>query len=241
VDNGLAARFLIASPGYKAKSWREPKAYNARPYYELVAKLLSVPLPRDRDGRADPATVVLSPEATERFKTFVNEHGKQTADISKAALRYHYAKLEAVAARLALIFYLCDAACDDLEGAGVQARHILGGIALARWYGREAVRVYDGYESAAESEQRELIGQIQDHGGVISLREMRRIRRRWCDPLAAEMALQSLARGGFGELKVEPSGPQGGRPTLRFTLFTHPRTTPGECPDQPITPQDAPW
>jgi hypothetical protein len=231
VDNGLAARFLIASPEGKPKSWRDPKPYNARPYHAMIAELLSIPLPVDAEGRVSPACIVLQPAATERFKEFVNEHGKQTAGIANAALRYHYAKLEAVAARLALIFYLCDVATQDLAGPpGIQERHILSGIALARWFGREALRVYEGYESAAEREKHELLQEIKDHGGVITFREMARMRKRWGDPLAAEMALRNLARSGYGEITVVGAGPQGGRPSLQFKLYDQPRL-PHDPPD----------
>jgi hypothetical protein len=185
----------------------------------MIAELMSIPLPRDADGRIEPAIISMLPEATAWFADFVNEHGEQTAAISNAALRYHYAKLEAVAARLALIFYLCDGATQELVGPpGVQEQHVLAGIAVARWFGREAYRVYEGYESAADREQRELLEEIRDHGGTISPREMRDIRRRWRDPLAAEIALKALARAGYGTLKYVEMLPQGGRPSLRFTL-----------------------
>jgi hypothetical protein len=220
VDNGLAARFLIAAPESRPKRWLETKPYEARHYYKMVAELLSIPLPRDADGRTEPAIISLLPEATARFAEFVNEHGEQTAAISNAALRYHYAKLEAVAARLALIFYLCDGASQDLVGPpGVQERHVLAGIAVARWFGREAYRVYEGYESAADREKRELLEGIWNYGGTISLQEMRRLRGRWRDPQTAELALKALARAGYGVLSVVEGGPRGGRPTTRFTLY----------------------
>lgn len=219
VENGLAGRFILAAPENKPKRWRETKPFNATPYHRLIANLLSIPLPCDADGRVESAIVPCSPGATSRFARFVNEHGTQTASISNAALRYHYAKLEAVTARLALIFYLCDAATGELTGSpGVAERHILAGIALARWFGREALRVYDGYESAADREKQELLEEVRHHGGIITPREMGRMRRRWMDPLAAEMALRNLARSGYGILAMEPSGPKGGRPSLRFTL-----------------------
>jgi hypothetical protein len=198
----------------------------------MVAELMTIPLPQDADGRIEPSIIIVQPEATARFAEFVNEHGEQTAAISNAALRYHYAKLEAVAARLALIFYLCDAATQDLVGPqGVQERHILSGIALARWFGREAYRVYEGYESAADREKRELLEEIRDHGGVITLSELRQIRRRWHDPLAAELALKALARAGYGVLSVVESGANGGRPVTQFRLYDQQR-----CP---ITPEIA--
>jgi hypothetical protein len=235
VENGLAARFLIACPPSSVKRWQEPKSFESRHYQSLIADLLSIPLQLDADGRAEPAMIRMTAEANAAFATFVNEHGEQTAAISNAALRYHYAKLEAVAARMALIFYLCDGATHDLGSQPhIQTRHVLAGIAVARWCGREALRVYDGYVSAAEQEKQQLLEEIRAHGGVISPWEMRRLRRRWADPMAAEMVLRSLARAGWGTLAVEEPGPKGGRPALRFRL--HNMDTPDTATQSAETP-----
>jgi hypothetical protein len=230
VENGLAARFLIACPEARPKRWINYKPVPTRFYWAMVAQLLSIPLPVDADGRADPAMIGVQPDAQEMYQRFVQEHGVHTGSITNPALRFHYAKLEAIAARLALIFYLCDGATNELVGPpGVQLRHILGGIAVARWFGREAARVYDGYDSRAEREKREqlevqceLLENIREHGGTITPRAMGRIRRRWCNPQVAEMALRALVRDGYGELGMEPACGGRGRPSFRFKLFDYP-------------------
>jgi hypothetical protein len=242
VDNGLAARFLIASPVIKPKQWHDPKPYEARHYHQMIGELLSIPLPCDADGRVEPILIPVTPAALERFKTFVNEHGPFTAAIANDALRFHYSKLEGAAARLALVFYLCDLATKQVSGPpAVQEQHILGGIALARWHGREAFRVYDCYESAAQREIRELLDEVRAHGGVITPYEMGKVRRRWGDLLAAEMALKNLARAGYGTLTYEPPGPRGGRPAYRFRLHVHPEPVPPpspvETPEIPAFPE----
>ena len=174
VDNGLAARFIIAAPESRAKQWRQPRPFETRHYHEMVAELLCIPLPKDEHGREEPAQIDLTPEATELFALFVNEHGAYTKSIENPALRYHYAKLEAIAARFALIFYLCEGATRQVtEGIRVGARQVLSGIALARWYGREAQRVYDGFHSEAEGEKEDLLDLIEQLGGNITVREMR--------------------------------------------------------------------
>lgn len=229
VDNGLAARFLIAAPEFRAKQWRDAKAFETRHYAAMIAELLSIPLSRDAEGHPNPALIELSPEAKALFALFVNEHGTYTKSIENKALRYHYAKLEGIAARFALIFYLCDGATSQpLESTGMGARHVLAGIALARWYGREARRVYDGFHSEAEQEKHDLLELIRDHGGEITVREMRRRRERWTDPTAAEMALRALQRAGYGALEHVGPGPRGGRPTVKFVLHPDP-------------PADQPW
>jgi hypothetical protein len=99
-------------------------------------------MPRDAEGRHQPADIDLLPEAGEWFHRFVTEHGAFTEAIENAPVRFHYRKLAGVAARLALVFYLCDVATQEANGPEVQERHVLSGIALARWYGREAWRFY---------------------------------------------------------------------------------------------------
>ena len=92
------------------------------------------------------------------------------------------------------------------------------GIAIARWYGREAWRVYEGQASEAELERWELLEMTEAHGGVISLSDMSRRRRKWNDSQVAEMALRKLARESYGEVYTDEE--TGGRPALRFRLWT---------------------
>ena len=75
-----------------------------------------------------------------------------------------------------------------------------------------------------------MLDEIRAHGGVITPYEMSRIRVRWKDPLAAELALRNLARAGYGVLALEPPGPTGGRPAFRFRLHEHP------SPPAPMAP-----
>jgi hypothetical protein len=229
VENGLASRFLIAAPESRPQRWVDDKAFDPQPYHHLVAKLASIPMSQDADGRHQPADIDLSPEAAARFHPFVTEHGAYTETIENAPTRFHYRKLAGYAARLALIFYLCDAVTEPSAGPRVvQERHVLAGIAVVRWYGREAWRVYGGDASAADWDQRELLDAIRARGGVIALSDMRRLRRQYSDPRAAELALQDLARAGYGVLAMESTA---GRPALRFRL--HPQGEKTISPENP--------
>jgi hypothetical protein len=231
IENGMASRFLIAAPAQKPKRWRQLKAVDKAPYTKMIGSLLSIPMPLGEDGNGVPVVIPMSPEAEKRFGEFYNEHNDQTAAIENAPTRYHYAKLEAMPARLALIFCLCDAVTEPTGGPPVvQERHVQAGIALTRWYGREAWRFYEGDETQAQREEREqqerekqeqqelrkLLDAIHESGGSISPREMRDLDIRWRDPLAAEKKLKALARAGHGQLVDQPPGPQGGRPCRRF-------------------------
>lgn len=229
IENGLASRFILAAPELRAKTWREDKPVTMGPYLTLIAGLLALPLPRTPGGALAPAEIPLEPEAKARFKDFVNAHGQHAKSFENPPLRYHYSKLEGVAARLALIFYLCDRVTNALTGPngeyageGVQERHVLAGIALARWYGREAQRVYGRQETEEERQMWELLDKIDRYGGVITARQMVRSSRRWKDTQTAEEALMKLESEGFGRFVWENGGPEGGRPSKVFRLCDAP-------------------
>jgi hypothetical protein len=71
----------------------------------------------------------------------------------------------------------------------------------------------------ADSERKQLLEDIQNNGGMITLTELRQARSRWRAPNAAEMALRALDREGLGRLFMDDTNLQGGRPVMRFRLF----------------------
>jgi hypothetical protein len=229
VENGLAARFILCAPEPKVKAWHVGEASDPTEYARMLAQLYSIPLPVSDDGRTHPTLLDCHPDAVAVFRVFVNEHGVETIAIKNPALRYHYAKLEGIAARLALVLYLCEAASGEYDGQpGIQARHALGGVALARWYGWEARRFYGTLETQADRERYELLGFIAARGGVVSPRAVHRAHRNlWKDTAAAEVALWGLVRSGYGTLAVETS-PDGNQ-ALRFRLKA---PTTGDSPQQ---------
>ena len=99
------------------------------------------------------------------------------------------------------------------------------GIAVARWYGREARRFYEGCDSQAAQEQREqqqvqqeLLEKIRKQGGTITPRAMGRLRLRWANPQVAKKALQDLEQAGYGKCVEEPAEGGRGRPSFCFKL-----------------------
>ena len=92
-----------------------------------------------------------------------------------------------------------------------------GGIVLARWFGREAERVYGRLtESEAEAEARRLVELVEGHGGRMTKRALMR-KRHFDTADEAESALRGLVAAGYG--RIEESVPErGGRPSLVFVL-----------------------
>jgi hypothetical protein len=220
VENGLAARFVLCAPAPKVKAWHVGEACDPTAYARMLAQLYAIPLATQEDGRVQPVMLDCDAAATEVFRLFVNEHGQETASLHNPALRYHYAKLEGIAARFALILYLCEAASGEYDGQpGIQARHALGGIALARWYGWEARRFYGHFVTAEERARQELLMEIARRGGSVTARELQRTGpTAWRSPGMAEAGLRDLAQAGYGTYAPEPVGD--GQVRLRFRLDT---------------------
>ena len=95
------------------------------------------------------------------------------------------------------------------------------GIALSRWFGNEARRLYAELdETGADREQRELVELIRLRGGAITSRDLARSSRRYRAPGAADEALEALKKAGLGAWEEQTPSPAGGRPTWTFRL-TH--------------------
>jgi hypothetical protein len=87
--------------------------------------------------------IPLSPEAKERFKAFVNQHGNEAFELP-GSLAAAWSKLEGIALRLALVIHYAEwAAGNEFEEPEfVSLDSVERGIELCRWFGREAERVY---------------------------------------------------------------------------------------------------
>jgi hypothetical protein len=92
------------------------------------------------------------------------------------------------------------------------------GIALARWFAKEAERVYAAMEEAkGEAETADLLAFIRSKGGRTTPRDVHRWRfSRYPSCEAAEAALHKL--DGRGRWATGTVGPDGGRPPTWFIL-----------------------
>ena len=108
----------------------------------------------DEDGHSAPFLMPLTPEAKAAWVEYYNRHRAESADLDDD-LAAAWSKLEAYAARFALIFQLCQWA-ETVYGYVVEQRSMEAAIQLSDWFGGEAKRVYELFgESAEDREQRE--------------------------------------------------------------------------------------
>lgn len=95
------------------------------------------------------------------------------------------------------------------------------GIALARWFKHETLRVYAMLEETdAERDERRLVEWIGRKGGSVTPRQVQQGCRWLKEPGAAEAALENLVKKGRGSWQEVPTTAQGGRPARIFVLST---------------------
>ncbi len=230
VENGLAARLLLAMPPAKPRTWTDaaiPQSLEAT-IARLVDRLLELHPNIAEDSDPYPVNVPLDAQARAVFIRFVNRHGAEQAALT-GGLRAAWSKLEAYVARLALVIHFIRWAADmptlgDSEAVDVES--IEAAIQLVDWYRLEARRVYGLFlESNDQRDDRSLVEWIAARGGSVTPRELCQRSRAYGSVGAARTELQRLVEAGFGVLEVTPAGPAGGRPSEQFLLSTKPLST----------------
>ena len=220
-DAGLLARFLVAMPPRQVKRWSEavvPPAIEAA-YAQVLQKLIELAPTMGPDGAA-PVAVTLTSAAKAEWELFYDEHANEQANLD-GDLGSAWSKLEAYAARLALVIHFVRWAAQDLADPNcVDVKSVAAGIKLVRWFAHETERVHTSLsEGAEQQQQRWLTEWIRRRGGRVTVRDvthnLRRYRR---DPNLAQEHLDSLAEAGFGYWEYDKPGAKGGRPSPRLVL-----------------------
>lgn len=219
LQNGLAARVLMAYPPRQPRRWSEAEINpeTATAFSDLLAGLYNLAV--DEDG-ARPQFVGLLRSAKALWIEYFNDHGREQAGLT-GPLASAFSKLEEVAPRLALIFQLVREVAGDpaVERPGaVDARSMEDAIALTEWLKHESRRVYKMLASDdADRERDELVAWIRSRGSTVNVRDVQRGVRRLRRRGDAEEALDRLVRDGLGVWLHAERGSRG-RPPQRFQL-----------------------
>ena len=114
VENGLLARLLVAYPPRSAKQWTETivDADLTQQVERMYGRLLALEFGRDANDTPAPVDLPLSVSGKAAWIEFYNRFACRQEDAS-GPLAAAYAKLEAYAARLALIDHLVRSAVGD--------------------------------------------------------------------------------------------------------------------------------
>ncbi len=140
-QNGLAARLLWSMPPRRPKRWTDatvPESVSER-YAKTFHRLHDMQM-QGIDPPYRPRLLPLSVTARELFASFVNDWGERTDELDgpQAAAS---SKLEAYAARLALILHLADSPRPQLEQE-IDRPAVAAAIELVHWFSGEADRMY---------------------------------------------------------------------------------------------------
>ncbi len=220
-ESGLVARFLLALPPRATKRWTSAVVAPATlaAYDRAIAELLALRPVSDEDGVQAPVEVALDAEAHEIWVEFYNRHAQRQAAATghEAAM---LAKIEGVAARLALLSYCVRVAGDPTLGLRIDATSLRAAVRIAEWFAHEALRVYAIFRESPGAQARRRLGEwIRRKGGRVTARDVTRGPRRFRGSAnLAEAALDDLVRDGLGQWEDVSPDRRAGRPTRAFVL-----------------------
>jgi hypothetical protein len=236
LDAGLAARLLLAMPDRRRKKWTDAELDPAteKRFAELFEKLRTLPMRDGERGDKLPVAVKLDSAAkatwVRHYDHFAGEQEAAEGEIAAAL-----SKLEAYAARLALLHYAVRSVVQGLDCTGpIPTGSLEAGIVMAQWFAHEARRIYAILsESEDERDTRRLVEFIRSRGGSMSGRDLQRANgRKYPTVEHAEAALDALVGAGLARWEELPANPSGGRHRAQRLILrpTSDKTdkTPGE-------------
>jgi hypothetical protein len=224
LDNGLAARLLLAMPPRLPKRWtdEEISLSIANSFSELYSRLLELDFMIDAEGNKVPIDLPLTASGRDAWIGFFNRHGLEQAQ-RDGDLAAAFSKLEGYCARFALVIHLtrCQSGDPTLETEGaIDSVSIEAGVALTTWFAYETERVYAtlGIAPLVLSSP-SLDDIIRRHGGRISVRDLMHASRQYRGSSeTARAALQQLVDAGLGAW-IHSSTGRAGRPSEMFEIM----------------------
>jgi hypothetical protein len=218
LEDGLAARLLLAMPPRRTKRWTEAEVdqHFDNQIEAVLNRLYGLEFKIGDDGQPEPVTLGLSAAGKVAWIEFYNRHAERLADATgdEAAV---LAKIEGAAARIALIVHCVR----QVHGGDDQIddQDVGSGVALAMWYADEAARVYGVLGETDEHRlRRRIVELIERKGGSITANDLRRRTRHFDTSEAAEQFLDELTKAGVGQWGAQAQSEAGGRPTRIFRL-----------------------
>ena len=196
VENGLAARLLLAMPTRVPKRWTENEISDRQT--ERLAALY------DRLRALDGGEAQLDGAARDYYIDFFERNASELAGLSDGPAAA-WSKLEEVPLRLGLIFHLCDYVTDPDTPVDVGLGTMKKAVQLTEWFKHEARRLYGRLILSKEDEaDLRLVDWIADKkGGEVDVRDLQR-GQRWirntaeAETVARRLVAKGLARWATG-------------------------------------------
>lgn len=212
--SGMMARLLVVMPPTKAKKWSESEVCQGTmdAVQVVIDRLRNLEHLVTEDGEQVPGTLLLSPEAKQRFARFVDQHGQETHSRGDE-LAAVWSKLEGYALRFALVDHLTRWAEGDpsrSDTGPIPLDSIERGIDLARWFGKEAERVYGALgifekQPVEDCHAARLAEWLEVNGGRATERSIKRGMRRYRgDDHALNQDTSALVDSGLAVWDSQP-------------------------------------
>ena len=221
IESGASARILIARPPARPALWTDDEIPESvlDGWRRLCDSLLD--LTHDPD---EPRTLPLSVDARKLFVPFNNQNARATfaagesGDSARSAV---LSKLRGYAARLALIFELCNAAengtAELVQAVGKDA--MAAGIAVVDWFAAEAAVLYREFAAATPDAEQRLDGRIlailRDRGQLSEGAIRDALHRH---PSSDDVCSSLRRLEASGHVKFAGTEPTGGRPRRMWEL-----------------------
>jgi hypothetical protein len=226
-DNGLAARFLMSMPPERERKWREavtpPEI--VRQYVSLFKDLFALAPQVDAEtGNRTPQLLTLSPAAKSLFVEFVNRHGRELRAFKDDRLKSAWSKLEAQAARLALIFHIVREVYLPSPGEDaartISADTMQAALEWVDWFKNETRRIYFTLTHEGTIRQADKLFKFtRRSGGRCTAAQAAKYGAGGNTAAEVEGVMKSLVAAGLAEWQ-EPEQPKGGFPTRYFCTKT---------------------
>lgn len=223
-ESGLLARFLMAMPPDRPRTWTDDEVpgCTTKRLADLFHYLYHLDLETTSEGWRRPGWIPLEANARELFVSFVNDNEEErfASDGDDAAI---LGKMNGFAARIALVFYLAKMASGELSPRvpdRIDQYSMASGIRLAQWFGHEARRIHASLDAGTDARRRaDVLGWIKTRDGTATPRDLQtRFRSRFPTSGEAERELRDYEGRGLGTITVRQSERGGGRPSLVFSM-----------------------
>jgi hypothetical protein len=224
-DDGFIARLLFAYPDrVKRRYADEGIPDDVANDWERVARGLWSLGMREVDGKPAPRVVRMDHEAEEEWRAWCQAHyAEQEADDFRDSLEGPWGKLEAYAARLALIHHLMNLMSDPTRPVSddlpdLPKRILEDAFRLVAYFKSHALRVYAAMGRKADDggdDVRSLVRWIRRNDlAEFAQRDITRNMRRFrYDPAATDDALDwMVSHNIIRPRQKQEAGPKGGRP-----------------------------
>ncbi len=216
-QDGFFSRLLLVYPEPVRDEWTEEVVSKQvmEKYITRYNTLFELSSEYDLEKGHRPKVLPFTPKAREYFIHFFYTNLGDVEREFHPILKATFKKMEAYAARFALIIQLLF----DADSSEIHENSMEGGVVLAEYFKAHARKIYALLQNEkVDGRIHHALERIKSRGGEISLRDCYTAKVAGCkNKTAAWTLFKDLERKGFGKIR-ELKPPTGGRPKVIFSI-----------------------